>query len=125
MLAVGLSDVTATHTAGRSQRMAPATISAVTIRPRERIGSVLSVAAQQPELQQGEDEDHREEHPGHGGGGAELEEVLKRRLEQVLDHGARGVARPALRQDEDLAEDLERADGVGDEDEEEHRAKER
>src|SRR5258706_11972322 len=99
MLAEGLKDVTATHTAGRSQRTAPATITAVNTTPRERIGSVLRVTAQQAELQQRKDKDHGEEDPGHGGGEPELEEVLERRLEQVLDHGACGVARPALRQD--------------------------
>src|SRR5215470_12974665 len=118
MLAVGLREVTSTHTAGT-------TMSAPSTPCRERIGSVLRVAAQQPELEQGEDEDHREQHPGHGRGGAELEEVLERRLVQMLHHRARGIARAALREDEDLPEDLERADDVGNEDEEKHGPEER
>src|SRR5437867_121560 len=121
MLAVGFSEVTSTHTAGRSHRTAQRIMSAVRIPGRERIRSILRVAAQQPELQEGEDEDHREEHPRHGRGGAELEEVLEGRLVQVLDHRARSITRAALGEDEHLPEDLERADDVGDEDEEEDR----
>src|SRR5690349_17035827 len=68
--------------------------------------SVLRVAAQQAELQHGEDEDDREQHPRHGRRGAELKEVLKRRLVQMLDDRARGVARPAHGQHEHLTEDL-------------------
>src|SRR6266536_134992 len=124
MLAVSLSEVTSTQTTGKSHRMAQPTMSAVNTPRGGRIRSILRVAAQQPELQQGEDEDHREEHPRHGRGGAELEEVLERRLVQVLDHGARGVARPALGEDEHLPEDLERADDMGDEDEEKDRTEE-
>src|SRR4030095_373663 len=124
-LAVSFSEVTNTHTTGRSHRTAPMTMSAVRIPRRERIRSILRVAAQQPELQEGEDEDHREEHPRHGRGGAELEEILERRLVQVLDHCARGIARAALGEDEHLPEDLERADDVGDEDAEEDRTEQR
>src|SRR6266478_2710465 len=127
MFSVSLSEVTRTQTAGRSHRTAPATISTLTPGRRDsasrtRIGSVLRVPAQQPELEQGEDENEREEHPSHGRGGAEVKEVLKGRLVQVLHHRARGITRSALGEDEHLPEDLERADHVGDEDEEEDRA---
>src|SRR5216683_119002 len=125
MFWVSLSEVTKTQTAGSSQRTAQATMSPVNTPRRERIRSVLGVAAQQPELEEGEDEDHREEDPRHRGGRAELEKILERRLVEMLDHRARGVARTALGEDEYLPEDLEGSDDVGDEDEEEHRAEQR
>src|ERR1044071_3681064 len=102
MFSVGLSEVTSTHTAGRSHSRARTHSAAVSAtgwgwsRPggRERStasASVLRVPAQDAELQHGEGEDHREEGPRHGGGRAELEEVGERRLVEVLDHGACGV----------------------------------
>ena len=54
-----------------------------------------------------------------------MEEVLERRLVEVLNDGPGGVAGPAAREDEDLPEELERADDVGDDHEEEHRAQQR
>src|SRR6185436_4271450 len=135
MSGVRFSDVTRTHPAGASQRTASATRAQVSRRPwtsMRRDGcpasatrSVLRVAAQEPELQEREDQDDREENPGHGRGRAELEEVLKRGLVQVLDDAAGGVAGPAHRQHENLPEDLERADDVGDEDEQEYRPEQR
>src|SRR5207244_1203085 len=119
------SAVRKTRTAGRSHSTAQATMMPVNTHPRERIRSVLGVAAQQPELEEGEDEDQGEEHPGHRRRRAELKEVLKCRLVQVLDHRARGVARSTLSEDEHLSEDLEGSDDVGDEHEEEYRAKQR
>src|SRR4029450_11299567 len=102
MLAVGLSEVTTTHTTGSSQSTASApsaTASAMPCGPRRRgIGpaSELRVPAQEAELQHGEHEDDREEHPRHRGGGAEGEEVLERGLVEVLHHGTGGVAGAAL-----------------------------
>src|SRR4029450_802418 len=127
MLAVGLSEVTTTHTTGRSHSTARAPSAAASSRPwasrsRDTAASELRVAAQEAELQQREHQDDGEEHPRHRGGGAEREEVLEGGLVEVLDDGAGAVARAALREHEDLPEDLERADDVGDEDEEEHGA---
>src|SRR6202035_5936655 len=108
---------------GTATRSAPLPATATTLNPargdsasRTRIGSVLRVPAQEPELKQREDENQREEHPGHGRGGAEVEEVLAGRLVEVLHDRARGIARSALGEDEHLPEDLGRADHVGDED---------
>src|SRR5437667_6101140 len=107
MFWVSLSEVTKTQTAGSSQRTAQATMSPVNTPRRERIRSVLGVAAQHPELEEREDEDHREEDPRNRGGRAELEEVLERRLVEMLDNGARGVARTALGGEDSLPEVLE------------------
>src|SRR5262245_52666132 len=144
MFSVSLSEVTTTHAAGRSQSTASVTRPAVRATPSMSsrrtlaarscdqravstlaIRSVLRVPAQQPELQHGEGEDHREEHPRHGGGGAELEEILESGLVEVLDHGPGGVPRSAHREHEDLPEELEGPDDVSHEDEEQHRPQER
>jgi len=82
---------------------------------------VFGMSPENPELDHREDQDHCEEHPGHGRSGAESEEALKGRLVQMLDHGPGRIARPPLSHDEDLPEDLEGPDDVDDEDEEEHR----
>src|SRR5215813_835296 len=130
MFSVSFKEVTSTHTAGSSQAIASATMSAVSAARQTRAvrlmrASVLGVAAQQPELEQRESKNDHEEHPRHRRGGAEVEEVLEGRLVEVLDDGSRRVARTAVGQDEHLAEDLERADDVGDEHEQEHRPEQR
>src|SRR5688572_27711273 len=128
MSAVTLSEVTRTHTIGSSHAAAStlsASVSATAWRSRRPTSSVLRVTAQQPELEDREDEDDSEQHPGHRRGGAELEEVRERRLEQVLHDRPGGVAGSAAGEDEHLAEELERPDHVGDDDEQEHRAQQR
>src|SRR5262245_31427086 len=123
MFSVSLSDVTATQTAGKSHRMArTSSIPASAVR-RHLAGrargrdtaagavtmptiSVLRVSPEEPELERREAEDDRAEHPGHCRRGPEVEEVPERRLVEVLDHGARRVARSAVGQDVDLPEDL-------------------
>ncbi len=65
MFWVSLREVTKTQSAGSSQRTAQATMIEVNSPRRLRIGSVLGVAAEQSELEEGEDENHREEHPRH------------------------------------------------------------
>src|SRR5215510_14469638 len=112
MFSVGFSEVTSTHTAGRSQAIARTTMIPVMSARQTRAdrlmpGSVLGVAAQQPELEQREREDHQEEHPRHRRGRAEMEEVLERGLVEVLDHGPGRIARAAAGEHEHLAEDLE------------------
>src|SRR5215470_930677 len=108
MSGVGFSDVTSTHSAGVSHSTASATMTIVSSKRRlkrsasappgrsERGGVggaipgplILGMAAQQPELQQRKADDHREQHPGHGRGGAEVEKVLEGRLVEVLYHRA-------------------------------------
>src|SRR6185503_8316845 len=110
MFSVSFKDVTSTHTAGSSQTIASATMSAVSAARqlwpvRLMRVSILGVAAQQPELQQRKDENDHEEHPRHRRGCAEVEEVLEGGLVEVLDHGSRRVARTAIGQHEHLAED--------------------
>src|SRR5262245_31957814 len=104
MFSVSFRDVTSTHTAGSSQTIASATMSAVTtmrqaLAVRLMRVSVLGVAAQQPELQQREGENDHEEHPRHRRGCAEVEEVLEGGLVEMLDDGPRRVARTAVGQD--------------------------
>src|SRR5215470_18262049 len=130
MFSVGFTEVTSTHTAGRSQAIAMITRSPVSGTRQTRTDrlipdSILRMAAQQPELEQREQEDYDEEHPRHRGGGAEVEEVLEGRLVEVLDDRTGRVARTAAGEHEHLAEDLERADDVGHEHEEEDRAEQR
>src|SRR6516164_7042757 len=101
MFSVSFSEVTRTHTAGRSQAMAMTTRIAVTSRRQIRAdrlmpSSVLRVAAKQPELEQREREDDHEQDPRHRRGRAEVEEVLERGLVEMLDDRARRVARPAV-----------------------------
>src|SRR5882724_6115760 len=115
MFSVSFKEVTSTQMAGRSQKIASATMKVVSsarqiVADRPMPGSVLRVAAQQPELEQRDREDHHEQHPRHRRGGAEVEEVLEGSLVEVLDHGPGRVARAAVGEDEHLAEDLERAD---------------
>src|SRR5262245_1746895 len=90
MFSVSFRDVTSTHTAGSSQTIASTTMSVVSAARQARAvrlmrASILSVAAQQPELEQREGENDHEEHPRHRGGGAEVEEVLEGCLVEVLD----------------------------------------
>src|SRR5581483_9012362 len=121
---VCFSDVTRTQTAGVSQSTASTRKKPVSAE-RRTATSVLRSAAQQPELDRREEEDHQEEHPRHRRGGAEAEEVLEDGLVQVLDHRAGHVAGTAVRQHEHLAEDLERPDDVDHDDEQDDGAQER
>src|SRR5947209_11816576 len=130
MFSVSFNEVTSTHTAGSSQRSESSTMSVVskarqTLAGRFMPGSVLRVAAQKPEVEERAREDLHEQHPRHRRGGAEVEEVLEGGLVEVLDHGPGRVARAAVGEDEHLAEDLERADDVGDQHEQERRPEQR
>src|SRR5215470_19013390 len=130
MFSVGFSEVTSTHTAGRSQAIATITRSPVNSTRQPRAdglmpGSILRVAAQQPELEQRECEDHQEQYPSHRRGGAEMKEVLEGGLVEVLDDRTGRVARASTGEHEHLAEDLERADDVRHEHEQEDRSQQR
>src|SRR5262249_22443322 len=130
MFSVGFSEVTRTHTAGKSQAIATITRSPVSSTRHTRADrlmprSILRVAAQATELEQRDQEDHGDHHPRNGRGGAEVEEVLEAGLVEMLDDRTGRVARSPAGEHEDLAEDLERADDVRHEHEEEHGAEQR
>src|SRR5438552_7127980 len=81
--------------------------------------------AEQQKLEDREDQDDSEQDPRHGRLGAELEEVLERGLVEMLHDGPRGIARAAAGEDEDLPEELEGADDVRHDDEEQHGTQQR
>src|SRR5688572_27546867 len=110
MSTVVFSDVATIQTIGSSHTTASASkaaVSATVGASKRRRTSILRVAAEQPELEDGEDQDDREQHPGHGRCGAELEEAVEGRLVEVLHDRARRIARPAASEDEHLPEELE------------------
>src|SRR5947208_2082262 len=126
--AVVFSEVTTTQAIGSSQSTASASNAAVSTTrapSTRRRTSVFRMTAEQPKLEDREDQDDGEQDPRHGRRGAELEEVLERGLVEMLHDRPRGIARAAAGEDEDLPEELEGADDVRHDDEEQHGTQQR